>query len=194
MTFAPPRQSTQNSILQKPSPVTIATVHPVQNASYHDTDHTENITTKTGSSNFMQQFNSWKQNKQNPTATVRPLPNSPSHQKKSRSALKNQRSNPRRQTISSSQPAWFENPARKEGAVTSVAGDLISGVSCWILWWYSIVISLPTINTWASGDSPLAQLVKELDLSLFLCVIRRPWNRRPAEPINNFSLSKKSMY
>ena len=27
-----------------------------------------------------------------------------------------------------------------------------------------------SINTWASGDSPLAQLVKELDL--YLCVIR----------------------
>ena len=35
------------------------------------------------------------------------------------------------------------------------------------------------------GISPLAQLVKELDLRVFLCVIRSPWDRLPAEPINN---------
>ena len=44
------------------------------------------------------------------------------------------------------------------------------------------------INTWASGDSPLAQLVKELDLCLFLCVIRRLWVWDTAETINKISL------
>ena len=43
-------------------------------------------------------------------------------------------------------------------------------------------------NTSASGDSPLAQLVVELDLCLFLCVTQSPWDRLPAEPINNLSL------
>ena len=37
---------------------------------------------------------------------------------------------------------------------------------------------ISSVNTWASGDSPLAQLVKELEL----CVIRR------LQVINNFSL------
>ena len=41
----------------------------------------------------------------------------------------------------------------------------------------------------AFGDSPLAQLVKELDLCLFLCVIQSLWVRLPEEPINNFSLT-----
>ena len=39
-----------------------------------------------------------------------------------------------------------------------------------------------------SGDSPLAQLVKELDLCLYLCLSRRLQVRDAAEPINNFSL------
>ena len=37
----------------------------------------------------------------------------------------------------------------------------------------NILTYVSSINTWASGDSPLAQLVKELDLCLYLCVIRR---------------------
>ena len=37
----------------------------------------------------------------------------------------------------------------------------------------NILTYVSSINTWASGDSPLAQLVKELDLCLFLCVMRR---------------------
>ena len=37
----------------------------------------------------------------------------------------------------------------------------------------NILTYVSFINTWASGDSPLAQLVKELDLCLFLCVMRR---------------------
>ena len=37
----------------------------------------------------------------------------------------------------------------------------------------NILTYISSINTWASGDSPLAQLVKELDLCLCLCVIRR---------------------
>ena len=37
----------------------------------------------------------------------------------------------------------------------------------------NILTYISSINTCASGDSPLAQLVKELDLCLFLCVIRR---------------------
>ena len=51
----------------------------------------------------------------------------------------------------------------------------------------NILMYISSVNTWASCDSPLAQLVKELDLCLFLCVIRRQWDRLPAEPINNFS-------
>ena len=39
--------------------------------------------------------------------------------------------------------------------------------------YYNILMYINSINTWASGDSPLAQLVKELDLCLFLCVLRR---------------------
>ena len=51
-----------------------------------------------------------------------------------------------------------------------------------LFWFYSvtyndvfcnILMYISSINTWASGDSPLAQLVKELDLCLYLCVIRR---------------------
>ena len=37
----------------------------------------------------------------------------------------------------------------------------------------NILMYISPINTWASGDSPFAQQVKELDLCLFLCVIRR---------------------
>ena len=37
----------------------------------------------------------------------------------------------------------------------------------------NILTYISSIKTWASGDSPLAQLVKELDLCLFLCVVRR---------------------
>ena len=37
----------------------------------------------------------------------------------------------------------------------------------------NILTYISSINTWASGDSPLAQLVTELDLCLFLCVMRR---------------------
>ena len=46
---------------------------------------------------------------------------------------------------------------------------------------------ISSVNNWASGDSPLAQLVKELDLCLYLCVIQSLWDRLGAEPINNFS-------
>ena len=49
----------------------------------------------------------------------------------------------------------------------------------------NILTYVSSINTWASGDSPLAQLVKELDLCLYLCVIRRLQVRDAAEPINN---------
>ena len=34
----------------------------------------------------------------------------------------------------------------------------------------NILMCTGSVNTWASEDSPLAQLVKELDLCLFLCV------------------------
>ena len=37
----------------------------------------------------------------------------------------------------------------------------------------NILMYISSINTWASGNSPLAQLVKELDLYLYLCVIRK---------------------
>ena len=37
-------------------------------------------------------------------------------------------------------------------------------------------------------DSLLAQLVKELDLCLFLFLIQRLRDRNPVEPISNFSL------
>ena len=57
--------------------------------------------------------------------------------------------------------------------------SFLGGVVCNILTYIS------SINTWASGDSPLAQLVKELDLCLYLCIIRRLWVRDTAEPINN---------
>ena len=59
---------------------------------------------------------------------------------------------------------------------------------------YDWVISSRNINsveTWASEDSPLAQLVKELDLCYFLCVIQSPWDGLPPESINNFSLSSR---
>ena len=49
----------------------------------------------------------------------------------------------------------------------------------------NILTYISSINTWASRDSPLAQLVKELDLCLFLCVIRRLRVRDTAERINN---------
>ena len=52
----------------------------------------------------------------------------------------------------------------------------------------NILTYISSINTWASGDSPLAQLDKELELCLFLCVIRRLQVRDTAEPINNISL------
>ena len=48
---------------------------------------------------------------------------------------------------------------------------------------------ISSVNTWASGDSSLAHLVKELDLCLFVCVIRGPWDQFPAEPIDNSLLS-----
>ena len=32
---------------------------------------------------------------------------------------------------------------------------------------------MSSFNTWAFGDSPLTQLVKELDMCLFLCVNQR---------------------
>ena len=34
---------------------------------------------------------------------------------------------------------------------------------------------ISSVNTWTSGDSPLAQLVEELGLCLYLCVIQSPW-------------------
>ena len=43
-----------------------------------------------------------------------------------------------------------------------------------------------SINIWASGDSPLAQLVKELDLCLCLCITRRLWVGDTAEPFNSW--------
>ena len=60
--------------------------------------------------------------------------------------------------------------------------SFLGGVVC------NILLYISSINTWASGDSPLAQLVKELDLCLFLCVMRRLCVRDTAESINNFSL------
>ena len=47
---------------------------------------------------------------------------------------------------------------------------------------------ITSINTWASGDCPLAQLVKELDLCLFLCVTKRVLDPVPSEPISNSSI------
>ena len=47
--------------------------------------------------------------------------------------------------------------------------DLRTGVSLEVC---NILTNIGSVNAWASGDSPLAQLVKELDLCLFLCVIR----------------------
>ena len=44
---------------------------------------------------------------------------------------------------------------------------------------------ISSVNIWASGDFPLAQLVKEVDLCLYLCVIKRLWDRNPVELINN---------
>ena len=38
--------------------------------------------------------------------------------------------------------------------------------------WCNILTYISSINTWASGDSPLAQLVKELDLCLYLWSIK----------------------
>ena len=61
-------------------------------------------------------------------------------------------------------------------------------VTCLLVLNSNILTYISSINTWASGDSRLAQLVKELDLCLFLCVIRRLQVRDTAEPINNFSL------
>ena len=46
---------------------------------------------------------------------------------------------------------------------------------------------ISSVNTWASRDSPLGQLVKELDLCLFLCVIQSLWDRDATEPIRNLS-------
>ena len=51
----------------------------------------------------------------------------------------------------------------------------------------NIPMFISSFNTWASGNSTLAQLVKELHLFLFLCVIRRLCDRLPAEPINNLT-------
>ena len=50
---------------------------------------------------------------------------------------------------------------------------------------------ISSVNTWASGDSPLAQLVKELDLCLSLGVIQSLWDQLRAEPINNLSLNTR---
>ena len=46
---------------------------------------------------------------------------------------------------------------------------------------------ISAINTWASADSPLAQLVQELDLCSYMCVIQSMPDRLQAEPINTFS-------
>lgn len=150
------------------SPVSVATVRPVpnrtatgysSNASKTSPTYHHNYSTSSSqyspsrnptgnSAHFLQQFNSWKQNKQNPTATVRPLSSSVNVNNSSsaamdsgqlkkggpKSALKTKRSNPRRQTISSSQPAvWHESHSGKKGNFNSPAGDLISGVRlvCW---------------------------------------------------------------
>ena len=51
----------------------------------------------------------------------------------------------------------------------------------------NILMYISSFNTWASGDFPLAQLVKELALFLYLCVIEMPPDQLHAEPINNFS-------
>ena len=47
------------------------------------------------------------------------------------------------------------------------------------------MVCINSINTCASGDSPLAQLVKELDLGLFLCVIGKLLGGNETVPINN---------
>ena len=42
----------------------------------------------------------------------------------------------------------------------------------------NILTYISSLNTWASEDSPLAQLTKELH-SLYLCVIQSLWDRFP---------------
>ena len=37
-----------------------------------------------------------------------------------------------------------------------------------IYFYFNILTYISSVNTWASGDFPLAHLVKELDLCLFL--------------------------
>ena len=52
----------------------------------------------------------------------------------------------------------------------------------------NILTYISCINTLASGNSPLAQLVKELDLCSFLCVLQRLWDQDQVEPIHNVSI------
>ena len=56
---------------------------------------------------------------------------------------------------------------------------------------YNILMYISSVNTWASGDVPLGQLVKHLASCLYLCVIQSPWGRLTAEPINNSSVNYK---
>ena len=61
----------------------------------------------------------------------------------------------------------------------------IKSILYFTLYYCNNLTYISSVNTWASGGSPLAQLVKELDLCLFLCVIQTLWDRLSAEPINN---------
>ena len=77
----------------------------------------------------------WRPGSSTNTATVKPnnalngidATAAERHRKKPKSALKNRRNEPRRQTISSSQPAWFEQSPHKGDKVTSAAGELMTG-------------------------------------------------------------------
>ena len=78
----------------------------------------------------------WRPGSSTNTATVKPnnalngidaATAAERHRKKPKSALKNRRNEPRRQTISSSQPAWFEQSPHKGDQVTSAAGELMTG-------------------------------------------------------------------
>ena len=51
----------------------------------------------------------------------------------------------------------------------------------------NILTYITSVNTWTSGDSPLSQLVKELELCLFLSVIQRYLDQVSTGTINNYS-------
>ena len=67
----------------------------------------------------------------------------------------------------------------------------IKSLFYWVV--YNILsISVILVPAWASGDFPLAVLLKGLDLCLFLCVIQSPW--LPIKPINHFSPPTTNSY